>query len=118
MSNRIRLVVAGIASFAIAAPVGYALAQDGQGSVSQEAAPAEPVPAPPPATQQHPEAQTYLLKPSTELVSTCDERLKVASDDVACQTVALLDAGQLATGAYTNEEFDRAFAEATAGTDR
>jgi hypothetical protein len=111
-------VLAGIASFAIAAPVGYALAQDGPRNVGDPPVAAEPVPVPPPATSQHPEAETFLVKPSPELVATCDQRLKVAPDDAGCRTVALLAAGDLNPGAYTNAEFDRAVSQATAPSDR
>lgn len=117
MSNKIRLAVAGIACFAIAAPVGYALAQEGQGG-SDGTSPAQSSPTPPPATSVHPDAETYLVEPQPGLIATCQERLEAAPDDVACQTVALLAAGKLEPGAYTNEAFDQAFAEATASADR
>lgn len=75
-------------------------------------------PTPPPARETHPHTETHLELPSPQLVKTCEDRLRSAPTDEACLTVVLLARGDLAPGDYTNDEFDRALAEALTASGR
>jgi hypothetical protein len=112
MSRRARVLVAMVATFAVTAPIGYAVAGDEATPVSV------PVPSqiadPAPQTSAHPNAETYLSPPSPELLGTCRERLADQPDDQLCNTIVLVSEGKLRTGAYTNVEFNRAYDQAMA----
>ena len=117
MTRRTRTLAVMAASFAVAAPVGYALAESGPAAPGP--APAPEVPAIPSAQELearavHTDAETYLApSPSPELVAGCRERLESAPDDVLCNTILLVDQGKLQPGEYTNEEFSQAYEAAT-----
>lgn len=98
-------------SFAVTVPIGYALADDPPSDQSSVPVPAD-IADPAPATSAHPDAETYLSPPTPELVETCRERLTTRPDDQLCNTILLVNDGELEPGAYTNAEFNQAYDQA------